>query len=68
MAEFSKNLNISLTKYNKKFQSNHWLFNNKKKKIYLRKKIYLISEEMVYRMDWMINSTAKKILLIFLNF
>jgi len=31
MAEFYKNLNISLANYNKKFQSNHWLFNNKKK-------------------------------------
>ena len=38
MAEFSKNLNISLTKYNKKFQSNHWLFNNKKKKNLLKEK------------------------------
>ena len=38
MSEFSKNLNISLTKYNKKFQSNHWLFNNKRKKNLLKEK------------------------------
>ena len=33
MDEFSKNLDISSAKYNKEFQSNHWLFNNKKKLI-----------------------------------
>lgn len=41
MAEFYKNLNISLTNYNKKFQSNHWLYNNnnnkKKNKFFLEK-------------------------------
>ena len=32
MSEFYKNLYISLVNYNKKFKSNHWLYNNNKKK------------------------------------
>ena len=31
-------MNISLAKYNKKFQSNHWLFNNKKKRNLFKEK------------------------------
>ena len=38
MDEFSKNLDISSAKYNKEFQSNHWLFNNKKKRNLFKEK------------------------------
>ena len=38
MDEFYKNFNISLVNYNKKFQSNHWLYNNNKKKNLFKEK------------------------------
>ena len=38
MDEFSENFNISLANYNKTFQSNHWLFHNKKKRNLFKEK------------------------------
>ena len=37
--EIIKNFEFSIKSYNKKFKSNHWLYNNNKKKIFLQKKI-----------------------------
>ena len=59
LIDVEENFNFSLDNYKKHFQSNHWLFNNNKKKNYLQKKIYIILDLMVSLMEWMTNFTLK---------
>ena len=59
LIDVEENFKFSLDNYKKKFQSNHWLFNNNIKKKLLQKKIYKILDLTASLMEWTINFILK---------